>query len=1096
MRKLLLLLLSCTLLFCFAGCNPVTPPNEEYQSYEVKFMLNDEVYETRSSDKDGKVSIPFAPTVGEGFAFDGWYLDNGVWEQPFTKDSVVTQNIEVYAKVIPVPYEVKFMVDGELYQTLQANQNGKVNLPNDPDVEDGFYFDGWYLDDGVWSQPFTANTSITSNVEVYAKISQIYFKVKFMVKGNLHELVYTDENGYSVFPNNPTVAEGFAFEGWYLDDGVWSQPFTTETAVSVDTEVYAKITRVSYSVKFMVDGSLYQKVVTDRDGNFTMLELNLGCGYVFEGWYLDDGVWSQPFTTTCVSDDMVVYAKLYKHVLNSVYEGTIETLNVGAKVWSTNDYVFTNLPKAFEGKPYILWTINGPNKILSLRSGWVYAITGEVKDLSSTVSQMETLDNHNFTLLDTAFWNIWSAPLKNNYVYEKYVEKGEKIELGRWSVLIMSDTKLDLYENEPMPTDEELAVLQPSGSDTVQTMAYGATVFSDRSQYTFYDMPFWLAGKNYILSGYATESHSATVTKSGELYMFTSKGGDISIVNSLVSAGWTDVTNTIPSNFNFFGDSTQNGAFLNSPYNGYALLKKQVQKGDTITWGKWGIPVFSGEFVIADNIAKLVSASDTTFASKVEDKMRLFSDRTYYAMNGIPLGLEGLTYFMAEIEAGATVEAETAGVAYILIPSDTNTYATLEEEVISAGWKMVPHRAIRLAVGQLFGNKLYYKNVEVGEKINFAKYNLIFGAPYENEEDYYVMPSLSTPADVIVNPVGDAYDINLQNWLGCPTIEKTAGGRLWVGWFTGGERELGTGNYAIIKYSDNEGVSWHQAVAVVHPDTAVQVTKPELWTAPNGDLWLIWIQHTGTGNFDGIMGTWASICTNPDAENPTWSSPKRLTDGYMRSKPIIVDVNGTTTWMYTAFDWMQPHYTRVYASTDNGATWSFRGKAECLDYSSGKNNLDDPVLVQKPDGTLWLLMRPSSGNYVYQSFSYDGGYTWTNARPAVNISGPQSRFTIDLLDDGRMLMVFHDSLSRNILTAYLSEDGGETWSHKLVLDERYVSYPDTIITSTGEIYVIYDCGRTSDMEVWMTVFTVDDIIAGKYVSAVSRQKVLVDKPNK
>ena len=141
--------------------------------------------------------------------------------------------------------------------------------------------------------------------------------------------------------------------------------------------------------------------------------------------------------------------------------------------------------------------------------------------------------------------------------------------------------------------------------------------------------------------------------------------------------------------------------------------------------------------------------------------------------------------------------------AYLLIPSGTNAYKTLEKEVVSAGWKLVPHRAIRLAVGQLFGNKMYYKNVEAGEIINFKKYNLVFGAPYENEEDYYVMPSLSTPADIIIDPVGDFYDINLQNWLGCPTIEKTAGGRIWAGWFTGGLKELGTGNYAIIKYIEN-----------------------------------------------------------------------------------------------------------------------------------------------------------------------------------------------------------------------------------------------------------------------------------------------------
>ena len=213
----------------------------------------------------------------------------------------------------------------------------------------------------------------------------------------------------------------------------------------------------------------------------------------------------------------------------------------------------------------------------------------------------------------------------------------------------------------------------------------------------------------------------------------------------------------------------------------------------------------------------------------------------------------------------------------------------------------------------------------------------------------------------------------------------------------------------------------------------------------------------------------------------------------MRSKPIIINRNGKTEWLYAAFDWMQPHYTRVYASVDGGENWSFRGKAECLDTSSGKNNLDDPVLVQKPDGSLWLLMRPSAGTNVYESFSYDGGYTWTHARPS-SIEGPQSRFTVDLLSDGKMLMVFHDAATRTMLTAYLSVDGGKSWQYKLLIDQRsYVSYPDTIITSDGTIYVIYDRNRTTDREIYMTTFTVGDVVAGKYESDKARPHFLVDK---
>ena len=93
-----------------------------------------------------------------------------------------------------------------------------------------------------------------------------------------------------------------------------------------------------------------------------------------------------------------------------------------------------------------------------------------------------------------------------------------------------------------------------------------------------------------------------------------------------------------------------------------------------------------------------------------------------------------------------------------------------------------------------------------------------------------------------------------------------------------------------------------------------------------------------------------------------------------------------------------------------------------------------------------------------------------------------------------MLMVFHDAATRTMLTAYLSVDGGKSWQYKLLIDQRsYVSYPDTIITSDGTIYVIYDRNRTTDREIYMTTFTVGDVVAGKYESHKARSCFLVDK---
>lgn len=144
------------------------------------------------------------------------------------------------------------------------------------------------------------------------------------------------------------------------------------------------------------------------------------------------------------------------------------------------------------GKPYILWTINGPNTAKAISSGWLYVITGEVLDFGTASSQMVVLDEQNFTLLDTSYWNIWDAGLKNNVIYEKYVEPGETFTLGRWSVVIMSDEQLNVKEGEPLPTDEEMAVLLPAAGDNVVNMELNAVVFTDRA------MPLYLPTEHNI----------------------------------------------------------------------------------------------------------------------------------------------------------------------------------------------------------------------------------------------------------------------------------------------------------------------------------------------------------------------------------------------------------------------------------------------------------------------------------------------------------------------------------------------------------------------------------------------------------------------
>ena len=73
-----------------------------------------------------------------------------------------------------VDFTVKFSVDGETYASVSTGGSEVIKMPADPQ-KDGYTFDGWFWDDGVWARPFTANSLLNeplkSDMTVYAKFS-------------------------------------------------------------------------------------------------------------------------------------------------------------------------------------------------------------------------------------------------------------------------------------------------------------------------------------------------------------------------------------------------------------------------------------------------------------------------------------------------------------------------------------------------------------------------------------------------------------------------------------------------------------------------------------------------------------------------------------------------------------------------------------------------------------------------------------------------------------------------------------------------------------------------------------------------------------
>jgi predicted neuraminidase len=168
-----------------------------------------------------------------------------------------------------------------------------------------------------------------------------------------------------------------------------------------------------------------------------------------------------------------------------------------------------------------------------------------------------------------------------------------------------------------------------------------------------------------------------------------------------------------------------------------------------------------------------------------------------------------------------------------------------------------------------------------------------------------------------------------------------------------------------------------------------------------------------------------------------------------------------------------------WSSADHGKTAHFRGHVVI----HGASSFDEHHFILRRDGRLWCVMRART--VAKESFSRDGGRTWTPPQD-VGFCG-FSRIAMLRLASGNLLRVENTpgdgSRRRNNLTAYLSLDDGETWPHRLLLDERdNVSYPCAAQDDTGRIHVIYDHER-SHGEFLLASFREEDLLADAPTSA-------------
>ena len=269
-------------------------------------------------------NLPADP-MKDGYTFKGWNTKADGTGETVTAETVVTDEMEVYAvfEQNPAPIEevrVVFDVDGQKSEVkvVKGEAIGS-NLPADP-TKEGYTFKGWNTKADGTGEAVTAETVVTDEMEVYAVFEQNpapieEVRVVFDVDGVKSEVkVIKGEAIGSNLPADPTK-EGYTFKGWNTKADGTGETVTAETVVTDEMEVYAVFEQNPAPIEEV-------KVVIDVDGVKSEVKVikgeaigsNLPAdptkeGYTFKGWNTKaDGTGETVTADTVVSDDLEVYA--------------------------------------------------------------------------------------------------------------------------------------------------------------------------------------------------------------------------------------------------------------------------------------------------------------------------------------------------------------------------------------------------------------------------------------------------------------------------------------------------------------------------------------------------------------------------------------------------------------------------------------------------------------------------------------------------------------------------------------------------------------------------------------------------------------------
>jgi len=392
MKRIIILI--SVLLICAFGTFSIACDQLVEFDYNIDFVVDGEVIATVGTNGD-KISMPKNPTK-EDYTFEGWYWDEGEWDEEFTLNSILDQPLQdrnhykVYAKFkSSVYYTVIFSNYSEkITQQIKYGEPTALRL-NTFIPDENYVFDSWRSYDNVYQ-----DGEVVLNLCEVGETIRLYpnwvwdhgsYTVVFKANGGSGNMANQTlpRNEYSKLSINMFIREHYTFAGWSKTaDGVGPSYEDEESVYNlaekrgtiilyaqwVYNDVYDEdqsIASDSYTVRYLENNGtmLYEKKMSvGVDGIIHCLAYQTPESYVFVGWNTKaDGTGTLYENGTYITgiktgQTIVLYAQ-YKKIENEMIDG----------VYYVDDYTDLLLMKNNLNGTYVLiQDIVLPNEMLSI----------------------------------------------------------------------------------------------------------------------------------------------------------------------------------------------------------------------------------------------------------------------------------------------------------------------------------------------------------------------------------------------------------------------------------------------------------------------------------------------------------------------------------------------------------------------------------------------------------------------------------------------------------------------------------------------------------------------------------------------------------